>query len=160
MGLDITAYSNMNRVDIDDDAGDEGWPRHVRAYPNPSWPDRAGSITAGWYERTEATEVMAFRAGGYSAYNAWRDRLSWLGLGMGAVRVWNGEAGDGPFVALIDFADNEGIIGPETSKRLADQFAEHRSRVAEKADADFMRLYDQLAAAFTLAANGGFVDFH
>ena len=63
----------------------------------------------------------------------------------------------------------DGIIGPVTSTKLAADFVAHRKRAVDhaadlnKAGEDgawFLKLYDEWAAAFTLAAGAGVVQFH
>lgn len=116
------------------------------------------------------TEQMGFRAGSYSGYNWWRKQLSQCALEMEPDEVWEGGAADGaPFVELIDFPDNEGVIGPETSAKLLADFEEHEARVLEVAKSRikeqseleyFTEIYGEFKAAFGLAAANGFVMFH
>jgi hypothetical protein len=44
---------------------------------------------------------------------------------MTAEQVWAARP-EGPFVELIDFADNEGMIGPRAAAKLAKDFADTR----------------------------------
>ena len=69
---------------------------------------------------------------------------------------------------LIDFADNEGVIGPETSKKLYKDFKDNLKRAMEyKPDPDvddmsewFIVKYKVWMKAFELASANGCVQFH
>jgi hypothetical protein len=75
-----------------------------------------------------------------------------------------------PFVELICFSDCEGSIGPETSAKLAKDFADYEEQAREWAKdryADWhdefdwwFSKYENFKRAFELAAQGGFVMFH
>ena len=60
---------------------------------------------------------QAERSWSYHGYNAFRRALCRAALGVDPETVWDDRdawAGH-PFVLLIDFADNEGCIGPEAA---------------------------------------------
>jgi hypothetical protein len=85
-----------------------------------------------------------------------------------------------PFWELINFADNEGTIGTEISKKLAADFEKMRDTIVKEAwekwpSVDdfptvrheneqernyFMKKYDQWAKAFAIASDNGAVKFH
>lgn len=83
MGLDITAYSKLERIDdaeveqaLREDPNEfiDGGAIHVdlaRAFP-----DHIEGIAIGWYRETSESKHVAFSAGSYGGYEAWRDRLS------------------------------------------------------------------------------------
>lgn len=138
----------------------------------------ANSVGAGRYytlggmkERLEGIESEwvtgqyrgIFRVGGYSWYGRWRNRLSLSVLGVAAQDVWRNpeKFAAQPFYELIDFADNEGCIGPTVSAKLSTDFAENRENALNGGDvteADTL-LYDNFAKAFEEAAKNGFVKF-
>jgi hypothetical protein len=169
MGLDITALRRARRVS--DKVTEEGY----YCYPNSDFLAQADGLLAGPYE---AEEIVSFRAGSYSRYNLWRDRLSRMALGVSAETIWGDPerfAGY-PFVELINFADNEGIIGPRTSAKLAEDFEgfakwlpvfvgqylgdlEELNDDLPPDDYDFLATYQRFGAAFKLAADDGLVDF-
>ncbi len=63
--------------------------------------------------------------GSYSAYNAWREQLSFLALGVTPETVWTDPRRfrHKPFVELIDFPDGGNCeIGPQTSAKLYQDF--------------------------------------
>jgi hypothetical protein len=71
----------------------------------------------------------------------------------------------GPFWELIQFADNEGYIGPTVAAKLATDFANWADRAKEFAkDPEvgewWLVSYNKWRQAFELAADGGVVDFH
>ena len=72
-------------------------------------------------------ETLGFDVGGASEYYAFLERFSStvLGLDLGSIRK-NPQAQVGsPFIELLDFSDNEGAIGPDTSRKLAHDFAQY-----------------------------------
>lgn len=69
-----------------------------------------------------------------------------------------------PFGQLINFSDYEGLIGPTTSKKLADDFASFAKKAEQikLPDEDrewFLRVYNDFRRAFETAAQGGAVEF-
>jgi hypothetical protein len=61
-------------------------------------------------------------------------------------------------VELINFADNEGIIGTTACAKLAKDFAEHAAKAGRNGWC--AKLYRDWQTAFEMAADGGCVDFH
>lgn len=172
MGLDISYYRQAKfvRAPADDDDGyNEGL---VRIYTNPDFAERADRLADGLYSAEFGDD---FRAGSYSGYNRWREELARFagypptrhdgGYGgprdLCAAACWEGATG--PFSELINFADNEGVIGPITAGKLARDFAEwdarakaHQGPLGEW----FYESYCQWRKAFETAADAGFVSFH
>lgn len=180
MGLDITAYSHMERLSdaeceriraIDNGVAEGEYDdtiRHIN--PNPAFVKQADGLPDAYYKPTEQTKAHAFRAGSYSWYNAWRAHLSRFALGVEPRATWNAPeryAGQ-PFVELIHFSDCEGVIGPQTSAKLARDFAEYAERATafaatfgDKDDGEWwLTLYAEWRKAFELASDGGLVSFH
>lgn len=158
MGLDITAVSQARYVGpVTDDYRDN----QERAYPVSSFAERADGMAEGLYEYGAK---QRFRAGSYSWYNQFRRALCEAALGTTDEVVWASRGSSAfagqPFVEMIDFSDCEGMIGPKTCAKLAADFETGRATVRAKLLAEFQDLYDRFAAAFTLAADGGFVMFH
>ena len=66
-----------------------------------------------------------------------------------------------PFVELIDFADNEGYIGPTVAAKLARDFAQHEASIlSPEVEGWQAKLYRDWRHAFELAADNGCVDLH
>lgn len=168
MGLDITVYSGLKRVEPQPECEDtpDGM-AHI--YVNPDFPERADGLQNGYYA-FDADD--GFAAGSYGGYGQWRNTLAWL-AGYPAVRhessykppeesyaagAW-AEA-EGPFYELIHFADNEGTIGPLTSAKLAKDFADFQAKADKCEDAWFRNKYADWRKAFEMAANGGCVSFY
>lgn len=187
MGLDITAYSNLNYIgghhkDPNLNQGEEGGPddhccydNHITAFAYKGFEDslrgvpnlhvvesRWSTLTmGGCYETTDRTATHDFHAGPYSFYGMWRRDLA---------RQFNPNAGknngaDLPFYELIWFADNEGTIGPEAAADLLADFREHANQYAPQGGDPGLRdwcreLYADWTRAFELAAQGGLVAFH
>jgi hypothetical protein len=161
MGLDITAYSKLMATN-DPDADYIG-------SQSPEFAARADGLAEGRYA---AAKTIHFRAGSYSGYNEWREMLAELagypkrwhepgykaGREMHAQGAW--EAPSGPFWELINFSDCEGYIGPKTSAKLAQDFADFQAKADEVPDDWFRNRYAEWRKAFELARDDGAVDFH
>lgn len=176
MGLDITAYSNLKKIDvvfncdgepIDPATRKEIEPDYYRPIKNPHY-DRADGITDGVYLYDNS---VGFHAGGYGGYNWWREELAKLGgwpLGQyeqygkiqpsHAASAW--DANGGAFWELINFSDCEGTIGATTSAKLARDFAEYQTKADAHENEGFRAKYGEWRAAFELAAKSGAVSFH
>lgn len=176
MGLDITAYSKVEKVDVEVD--EDNYPVDESAYDDYV---RAWAMgRRGQHDQLEdgkfysVDEAYGFRAGSYGGYNQWRETLAKLAgypltpykgfMGESAAHAaacWDGATG--PFAELIDFPDNEGSIGAVTSAKLAKDFADFDER-AKYFDGDedgwFYKKYLDWKAAFELAVDGGMVSFH
>lgn len=163
MGLDITAYRKLSvdpAAKIDEDGDTVNWkkcwkPGISLEWSERCWPGRAAGIGADNVYAYE--ERMDFRAGSYSGYNDWRSELAKM-VGKTTKEIWDTHA-PGPFVELIDFADNEGVIGPAVAAKLAKDFAEHQTQ-ADAIGGWFAVMYRTWRKAFEVAADGGAVDFH
>lgn len=173
MGLDIRAYSKLTR--ITDGQDDDEWESrfdyhtHARLWVNNEFPGRADGIIHKAVYRTDG-ETFKFRAGSYSGYNRWREWLCRFAFDVPCETLWSDYPAyaSKPFAELINFADNEGVIGPECSAKLAkdfDAYADAAWQWAAKTltgqDVEYFRQsYASWRKAFTLAADGGAVDFH
>ncbi|HKO88768.1 MAG TPA: hypothetical protein VJU83_09670 [Burkholderiales bacterium] len=167
MGLDVTAYSRIAKVAVEND--DDGYNLgYAQASKNDNFPGRADEIEHNaWYSYEESC-VGISRS--YSGYGYWRNQLAELagypfddnadesdkrGYASGA---W--KATEGPFWELINFADNEGAIGAAVSAKLAKDFAAFQAKADAHQDQFFRGGYADMRRAFELASNAGFVDFH
>lgn len=167
MGLDITAYRKVKFVRPlkEGEDSDAEWPRLTCLCVNDDFAARADGLKDGLYEVSQnPDDTIAFRAGSYSGYNWWRDKLAEF-IGTTTTAEWRKTTPSGPFHELINFADNEGVIGPITSAKLARDFQEHRARAERMAndnpDLDWWwDLYQKWQRAFEMAASEGAVHFH
>lgn len=167
MGLDITAVrrAKLEHAPTIGDGGHDHYPDEVRyVYANPDFPGREDGLTNGCYSYASS---FGFRAGSYGGYNWWRDRLALFAYGVKANALWCDPSNEGrAFWELINFADNEGVIGPKTSAKLIGDF----KRSAEAAEiyattlggdgAYWIEKYREWAKAFYIASDDGFVSFH
>jgi hypothetical protein len=167
MGLGITWYRGCSPAP---DADPDDWENVARASVVPEFASCADGIEHGGLFTFEKSG--GFRAGSYSGYNDWREELAKL-AGYPALEDAGGEhrkphssaawvgavAEDAPFLPLVDFSDCEGTIGPQTSARLAKDFAAHQTK-ADRIGGYFAEKYTQWRNAFEQAQHGGFVDFH
>lgn len=179
MGLDITAYRKVEKIDCVFDADGEPIDPQTRelldgdyAQPriNDDFPGRADSVEHNACYRF--AEDMGFRAGSYGGYNRWRDMLAELAgyekrsydEGNGYTReshcvpCWQGESG--PFSEIINFSDCEGTIDAKVSKKLAGDFAAFQARADAHKEPWFLDNYNLFRQAFEMATDGGFVEFH
>ena len=161
MGLDISAYSKINKTEDLDEAT-----IFIRRgeYHN----DQAKDIEVGEYIEDPLCESHGFRAGSYSGYGVFRNLLSQIILGNGSQQVWENidEYTDKPFIELINFSDCEGTFGPKVSEKLHKDFVENRekfhSEVKEKNPYEgyYEGVYDNFMLGFELASKGGVLCFH
>lgn len=163
MGLDITAYEKVTLIRADEPGVDWDEEDGTDQLYSTHWPERADGLVDGVYRY--GGEVLGFRAGSYSGYNRWREDLAKL-LGTTPEKVWS-DPKPGPFLELIAFADNEGVIGPVTSAKLARDFAEYAGKAETFAatlplsDGPYwLGKYRSWQRAFEIAAKGGAVKFH
>lgn len=182
MGLDITAYRRLKKLDVLFNANEEpvdpstreplDYHNCTQLYVHDDFPGRNGSIEHKGVYAFEQSH--SFRAGSYSGYNAWRERLAKLaGYPMRPYNrygvttemrhdaaAWAGDCQGMPFVELVNFSDCEGTIGPEVSAKLAKDFADFDERAKEVQEEWFYDRYCEWRKAFEMAADGGAVRFH
>lgn len=165
MGLDVTAYSKLEKVGAAKGAGEYSanfdWHNHVFVYPLQDYPERMPPIEPGAIYQYQ-TPCFHFRAGSYAAYNKWREWLSLMALGIEPQGVWNNPMAyaSKPFFELIHFSDCEGILGTEVCRELAQDFAGFQTQADQHLDEWFRRKYTDWRQAFELASDGGLVKFH
>lgn len=176
MGLDVSAYRGLKKLDVVFDA--HGEPIDpvtreeitdgVRFYANPDFPGRQGQIEDRAVYSYE--DSLGGWSGGYGRYNRWREELAELaGWPLSEYeqygRMWPSHAAsawaatEGPFWELINFSDCEGVIGAEVSAKLANDFAEHDEK-ARQVGGEFYEKYQEWAACFRFASDNGAVWFH
>lgn len=157
MGLDIRAFKNLKEVKNPkyDEYGElldwkNQWkPGASMEWSESVWEGKGKPLNSQTVYEWE--ECFEFRAGSYSGYNQWRD---WL----------NDFAGDTAFQELIDFADNEGVIGSELSAKLYNDFRTYHDKAQkysiELANGEWwFEKYCEWEKAFELAKDSGAVDF-
>lgn len=159
MGLDITAYGGLK----ESDAGE------ISVSESAGFPGRLRPLKDGATYSCE--KRFEFRAGSYGGYNQWREQLAKI-AGYeakvssrerldGKLRHDEGawaESG-GPFWELINFYDNEGILGSEVSAKLLQDFEAFQDR-ADVQDDYFLMKYNEWKEAFRIASENGAVVFH
>lgn len=161
MGLDITVYKNLKKVEnpiFDEDGYTESWETQWQT-PDESikWAEQYFTGRSEGVELNtvyEYEESFDFRAGSYSGYGSWRSDLE---------RLSDGKS----FQELINFADNEGVIGYVVSNKLyldfinnydkAEQYSKYLG--CEYGEYWFER-YKCWLKAFEMAKENGAVDFH
>ncbi|MCE5227915.1 MAG: hypothetical protein LLG05_18905 [Porphyromonadaceae bacterium] len=159
MGLDITAYRQLSVVEdpkFDEDGDLIDWESQWRPGAGMVWsethfPGRGEGIIPETVYSWE--EEFDFGAGSYFGYNSWRRKL-------------NDFMGDKAFQELINFADNEGVIGPVVSKKIAKDFADYEEQATDYAETMgtdgrwWISKYQDWKKAFEMASDDGAIDFH
>jgi hypothetical protein len=167
MGLSIYAISNIKLSGniIDDEPTD----KDINVYPGTF--NRIAGLEVGLYQASNKSNEFDFHAGSYGTYNWFRRNLSTAIFGVSSEDIWlKSEAYEGrPFFELIEFSDCDGVIGPEVSKKLHEDFETHRSSMIKYCLDNFidddhsyeytMGVYDNFSKAFKIASNGGLVLF-
>jgi len=171
MGLDITAYKGLKIIpDVAFDkhgepTGDIGdfFHSYAAGYHEKDFPGRSEGISKDEYY--SYVDSFSFRAGSYSGYSAWRDKLATLIGYSGSAQFWDfvtlhPETTMGqPFAELINFSDCEGIIGPVVSKKLTADFFIYLPQ-ATAIGGWFLDAYLAWQKAFEFGADNGAVSFH
>lgn len=158
MGLDIAAYARLERDDSAVSDMDELThvilERGELELTEKYYPGRTGGLAAGRYR---FADTMCFAAGSYPAYGAWRGWLACKTGWISAEQCWSSGAKTGAFLELIDFFDNEGVIGAAVAAKLAQDFArfDHLVQTYERG----YSLYRQFRRACEMAADQGAIVF-
>lgn len=173
MGLDITAYSGLKEVGPQTaEHRENGNPDGTTTFwDNPDFPGRIDGVKEKTLYSYDEEEHVFGRS--YGTYGAWREWLAQLSgyplteyegpLGRPekahAAACWHGATG--PFSELINFADNEGTIGPVVAAKLAKDFAEWDERAKAAATHGWeYEVYGQIRSGVEMAARNGALDFH
>lgn len=152
----VLAYTDEEYAALpDDESRDAAADTLYRVRNILAFAERADGRPEGWYT---AVGVMRGPSSSYSGYGYFREQIAIRALGVEPEAVWSDEGGQykgKPFYEIIDFADNEGAIGPVTCAKLAKDFREHREAFL---DSEWLTEYDQMTACLEAAAEGaGFV---
>lgn len=157
MGLDIIAYRKLQKVEnpiLDEEGYPVNYETEWKPGPSMEWaekhfPGRADGVDADSVYTWD--DEYCFRAGSYSGYNMWRDLLA--------------EFSDGSdFRELINFPDNEGVIGPVVSKKLYNDFKTNHEKAIQYStnleDGEYwLHRYNHWMKAFQYASENGAVIF-
>jgi hypothetical protein len=165
MAINVTAYRNLRPV-RDPVFNDYG---HLEDTETQVWlmqplgieeetPNRMAWIENGIYT---FGEKVTFRAGSHRAYRAWLDELARLVGHPNSDVIYDAPDGtvSGPFIELLNFRP-EGVLGPDVSTKLAQDFIDHWDAAFALNDAKFTTQYALWMKAFRMAANRGAVRFH
>ena len=191
MGLDISVISQMSPVEIPE--GIEKWSEEYydwesdlgkgslwSVWIDPNFPRQGEGLPDADVVESEG-ETYYFRAGSYSGYGEWRNDLALAaGYEGGSEEVWM-KADEGaygfPFEELINFPDNEGVIGPVVSQKLYDDFVNYEKDIDHAIDQWYLKMnpekeyygddvkwfkakYKDWKYAFDIARKNGMVIFH
>lgn len=166
MGLDISAYSRLRRIGEEPSLYANNESGIVVYADTVRFSNRFGprcDLAPGLYEQSEEGETLTFRAGSYSGYGDWRRNLALLVGWSSDSEAWEAETPHiAAFYEQINFADNEGYIGPTVAAKLAADYEEWESRAKEAWGERDWRFasYRNWRRAFDIAAQDGVVEFH
>ena len=184
-GLQKVGYIGPD-VDVDMDTEDG---KYVRLFTIAGVPDRSDGMKPGWYMRFG--ERFNWSNTPYSWYGDWRAALgAMVGVDVHKLHRMKRPPKTGPFIELLNYADNQGFFGPTTSTKLLSDFESHRPHaVAFAAELDkmwraggkplsitvkgshrplrgsepgtqFLELYDAWTAALRVASPEGVLHLH
>lgn len=170
MGLDITAYRQLKRVDEskitrDEDGGLDydalNHEKYITFYANDHYPEHCADLDLEAVY--ESGDTYDFRAGSYGGYNQWRNSLAELAGyesidGRSDKGAW--ETDGGPFWQLINFSDCEGTIGSQVSKKLLADFLSFDTAAKTHGGEYFYEVYQEFTKGLTFAADNGALSFH
>jgi hypothetical protein len=180
MGVDVTAYSHLRLVEppcprpngwCEDEEADHiqafAYADHARSYEGLASPEDERTISGiafiGFrcYARTDATQAVQVLSMAYGSYNRWRAMLCRAFMLAEPEDVWRDldQYAANPFIDLVNFADNEGCIGPVSAARLRAGFTATgaREQFDEQVRRDLKDFPDLEGLA--LAKDGGLVSF-
>lgn len=180
MGLSITAYRKLTKLDVlyngdgrpVDPTTREPVENYMHVVENSDFPGRSeGLEDRACYTYAEAQHVLSRSYGGY---NIWREAMAKLAGYPSYERVkrgvrevshaaaaWNGLVEPGaPFYELVNFADNEGVIGPVVAAKLLRDFDDFDERAKAITEVDFYACYRDMRRGLGFAADGGALRFH
>lgn len=159
MSLDATAYEYVNLVEAIS-PGNERFDELLEGdlvYACPfirAFEDHPNGLPEGVYETSGRSVGVSTT---YSSYSMLRNAVSRAAAGKSASAViLSDEWRDVPFGWWINFADDEGILGPRTCRILADQAAEHELRLPTRSDRD---RWGHWCEMFRVAADTGMISY-
>lgn len=144
MGLDISVYTYV--VLLDNDSNNNNL---IKIEWNDCMPERQDDHTIGKFYDFD-TRIISFKAGSYSGYNQWRDKL----------QTFTENKKNDPFAELIYFSDCKGMIGSTVSLKLYKDFKKHEKEASQFFDKSEYNLYLKWSKTFELASSKGFVVFN
>lgn len=159
MGLDITAYENIEFKEVIEDESEVSF------------------YNGGYFEQSNMTEIENknleisfsrshdFRAGSYGGYGVFRNNLSVIINNRTQDDIFKNCENESikklPFFYLINFSDCEGYIGTSYCEILYNDFCKHEEEYMEKQEHEYAKeKYLEFKKAFELAKNNGLVNFH
>lgn len=153
MGLDIHAWSQAERLEHHDDDCDD-FNVCVAYVISPEFHTSLAGLDDGAMYRGSGEE--AHFSASYSGYNRLRDAISLAGIGVRAQHVW-GDAerySEHPLFPLVNFADNEGTIGPLAAARIHEGLTATGVRDLVGTDSWALRQFDNLVEVFRVGSTG------
>lgn len=161
MGLLVAAYAGIERVedpfvpdgDLCDRVTGKWLPQSFKVRKFAFWPHAAPEFTDGDYYVAQS-EYKEFECT-CTHYSGWRSKLA----------AMVGNPADNSFYELINFSDCEGVLGPSTCAKLAedfrrwDQVAQQYERRGIIPRYDFYGMFERLKKTFEFAGPNGAVQF-
>lgn len=166
MGVSVYANYTLEVVTPSEEELDNGDAWDYAIYHNSSaTPEFAqsylGLTNDTWYEARDRGRYAEIMSASYIGYGLFRRTLAGM-FGVDPEDYWRNDYTDEPFYEIINFFDNEGMIGPDACKELAKDFEEHRdtyleylsTNVDEYSQERYLANYDALREATRRIAEG------
>lgn len=161
MGVSCNAYEHVTLVkacpanSMSEDDWDRLYDNGERFLDNlEGFVERGDGLPEGIYKATGDSDGVERSYGGYGAF---REAVCKAIHGVEPRVVWDNpdDYVGKPFYEWIDFADNEGFLGPKVCTKLAADFAQHRETVIAALTHEFDRsYYDGWVKLTRVAASG------
>lgn len=162
MGLDATAFERVelflarSHEDLTEEDFDHYYSMgYTIPYFNPDFPGREDRLVEGVYE----TYGGVYSCGcSYGTFSTVRRLVSRVALGVDAVTIWSNPEPfkKGTLFEWINFADNEGTLGPDTCLKLAED-CELLPDPLDLGDEWYTGIFAAWRKMFRLAAGGGMI---
>lgn len=180
MGLDITAYGKLTKLNVLFNADGEPVDAVTHELIEDYFQVFENQDFEGQIEGLEDKAVYSYEnrehvfCRGYGGYGNWRETLAKLAgypidiyeafgvkKELHSASAWSGKVKKGsPFFELINFSDCEGVIGHVVAKKLLRDFDEFNDRAKEIELHGFYEGYCEIWDGLKIAADGGALDFH
>lgn len=160
MGLDIVAYSDIgdrigSSVELVDKDPDNR--EHFHTYDGDFYGQHDG-LEGGVYQIPESADHLHCRIGSYTGYVTWRRRLCEILYDitfndfLDRTDFFEGRA----FSELLNYSDCEGVFGPDTSKKLYQDFCEYEDLIPHFRNQRidwFWKVYNKWKEGFEVASS-------
>lgn len=165
MGLDVIVFKGLKKIGTinpsdyesyyENHENDEKWiPGPEMEWSESIWTGRGEPYES--YGIYDIDKLYHYHIGSYSTYNWWRNYLEQF--------VDNNFTNNTVFQELIDFADNEGVIGSVVSEKLYNDFSSNNEKAKNFSNnidlgEKWLEIYYIWEEIFYIAKDNGAVEF-